>query len=150
VNPCDVCLIETDAKTAKRLRDREISSLQCRSCFQKRTCLVRETLNQEKITYVLAALLLVPSVAAQATTHVRTNKISDRAQVDTRPTVGSRPQRYRIEGREIAAPPWSFACTNDQGLQQCDEPMWVYGSPIISHNLRMYSHVDRTKPHKKT
>jgi hypothetical protein len=47
VNPCDVCLIETDAKTAKRLRDREISRLQSQSCFQKRTCLVRETLNQE-------------------------------------------------------------------------------------------------------
>jgi hypothetical protein len=34
-----------------------------------------------------------------------------------------------IEGREIAAPPWSFACMNDQGPQQCDEPVWVYGSP---------------------
>jgi hypothetical protein len=32
-------------------------------------------------------------------------------------------------GREVAAPPWSFACVNDQGLRQCDEPMWVYGSP---------------------
>ena len=41
----------------------------------------------------------------------------------------SRPQGYEIEGREIAAPPWSFACVNDQGPQQCDEPMWVYGSP---------------------
>src|ERR1700757_2726837 len=95
-----------------------------------------------KITYVLAALLLVQALAAQATTHVRTNKSSNRAHVDTRPTVGSRLPRYRIEGREIAAPPWSFACTNDQGPQQCDEPMWVYGSPTISHNLRMYSHVD--------
>ena len=32
------------------------------------------------------------------------------------------------EGREIAAPPWSFACINDHGPQQCDQPMWVYGS----------------------
>ena len=41
----------------------------------------------------------------------------------------SRPQGYEIEGSEIAAPPWSFACMNDQGPQRCDEPMWVYGSP---------------------
>jgi len=39
VNPCDVCLIETDGKTTKRLRDREISRPQSRSSFQKRTCL---------------------------------------------------------------------------------------------------------------
>lgn len=48
----------------------------------------------------------------------------------------SRLQGYGIEGREIAAPPWSFACTNDQGPQQCDEPIWVYGSPTISPNLK--------------
>ena len=34
-----------------------------------------------------------------------------------------------LVGREVAAPPWSFACMNDQGPQQCDEPLWVYGSP---------------------
>jgi hypothetical protein len=82
-----------------------------------------------KIAYLLAALLLVPSFATRATTPVRTNKSSNRAHVGTRPAVGSRLQGYRIEGREIAAPPWSFACMNDQGPQQCDEPMWVYGSP---------------------
>jgi hypothetical protein len=38
-----------------------------------------------------------------------------------------RPQPYRIEGREVAAPPWSAACMNDQGPSQCGEPMWVYG-----------------------
>jgi hypothetical protein len=48
---------------------------------------------------------------------------------DFNPNETSRLQGYRIEGREIAAPPWSFACMNDQGPQQCDEPMWVYGSP---------------------
>jgi hypothetical protein len=58
-----------------------------------------------KITYLLAALLLVPSFAAQATTHVQTNRSSNRAHLDTRPIVGSRLQGYRIEGREIAAPP---------------------------------------------
>jgi hypothetical protein len=48
---------------------------------------------------------------------------------DFNPNETSRLQGYGIEGREIAAPPWSFACMNDQGPQQCDEPMWVYGSP---------------------
>jgi hypothetical protein len=81
-----------------------------------------------KIACLLAALLLVPSFATQATT-VRTDESGNRAHVGTRPTVGSRLQEYRIKGREIAAPPWSFACTNDQGPQQCDEPMWAYGSP---------------------
>ena len=32
-------------------------------------------------------------------------------------------------GREVAAPPWSAACSTDQGPRVCDEPMWVYGSP---------------------
>ena len=78
-----------------------------------------------KITYLLAALLLVPFFATQATA-----QSSNRSHVGTRgPTVGNRLQGYRIEGREIAAPPWSFACINDQGQQQCDEPMWVYGRP---------------------
>jgi hypothetical protein len=30
-------------------------------------------------------------------------------------------------GREVAAPPWSAACTTDQGPSPCGEPMWVYG-----------------------
>jgi len=33
-----------------------------------------------------------------------------------------------LVGREVAAPPWSFACMNDQGPSECGEPMWVYGS----------------------
>jgi len=81
------------------------------------------------LAYVLATLLLVPSLATQAPAHGRTDKSTDRAQVDTRSTRRNRLQGYRIEGRELAAPPWSFACTNDQGPQRCDEPMWVYGSP---------------------
>ena len=39
-----------------------------------------------------------------------------------------RPQAYRIEGREVAAPPWSAACMTDHGPSDCGEPMWVYGS----------------------
>lgn len=81
-----------------------------------------------KIAYLLATLFLVPSFTTRATTPVRTNKSSNRAHVGTRPAVGSGLQGYRIEGREIVAPPWSFACMNDHGPQQCDEPMWVYGS----------------------
>jgi hypothetical protein len=38
-------------------------------------------------------------------------------------------QAYGTEGREVAAPPWSAACTNDQGPSQCGELMWVYGGP---------------------
>jgi hypothetical protein len=37
---------------------------------------------------------------------------------------------YQTEGREVAAPSWSDACTTDQGRSQCGEPMWVYGSPV--------------------
>jgi hypothetical protein len=62
----------------------------------------------------LAALLIVPSLAmsAQARTNERT----------------ALPQTYET-GREVTAPPWSAACMTDHGPSQCDEPMWVYGSP---------------------
>jgi len=33
-----------------------------------------------------------------------------------------------IEGRQIAAPPWSAACITDHGPSECGEPMWIYGS----------------------
>jgi hypothetical protein len=33
-----------------------------------------------------------------------------------------------VVGREVQAPPSSFACMNDQGPHECGEPMWVYGS----------------------
>ena len=83
-----------------------------------------------KIIYLLAVLLLlVPSLATQANAHVRTDKSSNRAHVGTRPAMDGSLRRYGIVGRQIAAPPWSAACTNDAGPQQCDEPMWVYGSP---------------------
>ena len=63
--------------------------------------------------YLLAALLLVPLLAMPAMALARANQT----------------KAYGVQGREVAAPPWSFACINDQGPQQCDEPMWVYGSP---------------------
>jgi hypothetical protein len=81
-----------------------------------------------KITYFLATLLLMSSFATQATAHVRTNRSSNRAHVGTRPTVGSWLQGYRIEGREIVAPPWSFACMTDHGPSECGEHVWFYGS----------------------
>jgi hypothetical protein len=42
--------------------------------------------------------------------------------------IAAQPQANGIEGREVAAPPWSAACTTDQGPSQCGEPMWIYGS----------------------
>jgi hypothetical protein len=42
--------------------------------------------------------------------------------------IAAQPQANGIEGREVAAPPWSEACMNDQGPSQCGEPMWIYGS----------------------
>ena len=70
-----------------------------------------------KMKYFLAALLLVPSLAMSAMAQARTNESS------------GLPQVYESEGREVAAPPWSAACMTDHGPSQCDEPMWIYGSP---------------------
>jgi hypothetical protein len=42
--------------------------------------------------------------------------------------IATQAQARGIEGREVAAPPWSAACVTDQGPSQCDEPMWIYGS----------------------
>ena len=53
-----------------------------------------------KITCLLAALLLAPSLTTQATAHVRTNKSDNRAHVGTRPTLGSRLRGYGIERRD--------------------------------------------------
>lgn len=69
-----------------------------------------------KISYLLAALLLVPSLATPTTAQERTHKSVTRAQT------------YGIEGRQIAAPPWSAACMTDHGPSECGEPMWIYGS----------------------
>jgi hypothetical protein len=76
----------------------------------------RKTRNRTmKMKYFLAALLLVPSLAAPAMVQARTQD-------------SSIPSRA-VEGREVAAPSWSAACMTDHGPSQCDEPMWVYGSP---------------------
>ena len=70
-----------------------------------------------KIMHVIAALLLISSLATPTTAHERTNKSAARAQA-----------RGIFEGREVRAPPWSAACMTDHGPSECGEPMWVYGS----------------------
>jgi hypothetical protein len=69
-----------------------------------------------KIMHVMAALLLILSLAAPATAQERTNKSSPRAQA------------HGIGGREVAAPSWSAACMTDHGPSECGEPMWIYGN----------------------
>jgi hypothetical protein len=69
-----------------------------------------------KITYFLAALLLLSSLVTPTTAQERTHKSVTRVQT------------YGTEGREIAAPPWSAACMTDHGPSECGEPMWIYGS----------------------
>ena len=68
-----------------------------------------------KLEYFLPALLLVASLASPALARTHESSVP--------------PQVSGIEGREVAAPPWSAACMTDHGPSQCDEPMWVYGSP---------------------
>jgi hypothetical protein len=69
-----------------------------------------------KITYLLAVLLLAPSLATPTTAQEQTHKRVTRAHTNV------------IEGRQIAAPPWSAACMTDHGPSECGEPMWIYGS----------------------
>jgi hypothetical protein len=69
-----------------------------------------------KIAYLLLALLLVSSLTTSTTARPRINKIAARARSNV------------IEGRQIAAPPWSAACMSDHGPSECGEPMWIYGS----------------------
>ena len=69
-----------------------------------------------KILSLLVALLLVPSLAMSTTARARINSIAARAHSNA------------IEGRQIAAPPWSTACTTDHGPSECVEPVWIYGS----------------------
>jgi hypothetical protein len=69
-----------------------------------------------KILHIMAALLLVSSLAAPATARERSHKHIAPAQTNG------------IVGREVAAPPWSAACMTDHGPSECGEPMWIYGS----------------------
>jgi hypothetical protein len=80
--------------------------------------------------YFLAALLLVPALAMPAIAMARTNQNSGLTQA------------YE-SGREIAAPPWSFACTNDQGPRQSTGRCGCMGVPATSRDSRMRSDIDR-------
>jgi hypothetical protein len=76
-----------------------------------------------KMKSLLAALLVIPALAMSAGAQARSNES------------GARPQTHET-GREVAAPSWSAACMSDQGPRQCDEPMWVYGSPAALSRYR--------------
>jgi hypothetical protein len=69
-----------------------------------------------KVTYMVAALLLMSSLATPTTAQERIQKS------------GTRAQAYGTAGREVAAPSWSAACMTDHGPSECGEPMWIYGS----------------------
>ena len=77
-----------------------------------------------RVMQIMAALLLVSSLAAPTTAQERTHKR------------GARAQTHGIEGREVAAPPWSAACMTDHGPSECGEPMWIYGSPDARAAIR--------------
>ena len=77
-----------------------------------------------KMNCFLAALLLLASLATPAMVQARTHESQARANETNIPL-----QAFATVGREVAAPPWSAACMTDHGPSQCDEPMWVYGSP---------------------
>src|ERR1700694_5209542 len=72
--------------------------------------------NTMKMKFSLAALPLIFSLAMSAAAQARTNESH------------FVPQGYEAAGREVAAPPWSFAGMTARGARKCDEPMWVYGS----------------------
>ena len=69
-----------------------------------------------KLSCLPLALLLASSLATATTARPRINDIAARARLDV------------IEGRQIAAPPWSAACMTDHDPSECGEPMWIYGS----------------------
>jgi len=69
----------------------------------------------KSIPPLLAALLLALLPDMSATARPRLN------------TIHSQPHSNPIEGRQIAAPPWSAACMTDHGPSECGEPMWIYG-----------------------
>jgi hypothetical protein len=64
---------------------------------------------------VFAALLTVPVLAMASPAHARPQARHDGATIQ-----GS-------YGRQVEAPPWSFACMTDHGPSRCGQPMWVYG-----------------------
>jgi hypothetical protein len=68
-----------------------------------------------KSLHIMAALLLVSSLAAPTTAREQSHQRRAQAQI------------HENVGREVAAPPWSAACMTDHGPSECGEPMWIYG-----------------------
>jgi hypothetical protein len=77
-----------------------------------------------KIISLLAALLVVPSLAISARAEVPAHQSSLSPQID------------EMGGHEVAAPSWSAACMTDHGPSQCGEPMWIYGSRAATQRYR--------------
>jgi hypothetical protein len=81
-----------------------------------------------KIMHVMAALMLASSLATPTEAQQQPDKGGAWAHIGSRSPIGSHPQSYGIEGREVIAPPWSSACMTDHGPSECGEHMWFYGS----------------------
>jgi hypothetical protein len=64
---------------------------------------------------IFAALLVLPLIATATVAQARARGAPDAA-------------AWGSGGRQVEAPPWSFACMKDTGPTQCGEPMWVYGN----------------------
>jgi hypothetical protein len=64
---------------------------------------------------IFAALLVLPLIATATVAQARPRAAPDAA-------------AWGSGGRQVEAPPWSFACMKDTGPTQCGEPMWVYGN----------------------
>lgn len=77
-----------------------------------------------KMKCLLAAQLVVPSLAMSATARARTNELR-----------GLLPA-CKIPGREVAAAPWSAACMTDHGPRQFAEPCGSTVVPSSSHHAR--------------
>jgi hypothetical protein len=73
-----------------------------------------------KTKFLTAALLVLASLTLSAGAQARTGEGH------------TLPPAYQTGGREVMAPSWSAACMTDHGPSQCDEPMWVYGSPAAT------------------
>src|SRR6266566_9106694 len=98
----------------------EISGLQPKSHYRKRSRAAvikrRRSMITKFSSSFLVALLLVPLLVTSTTARPRINDIAGRSHSNA------------IEGRQIAAPPWSAACMTDHGPSECGEPIWIYGS----------------------
>jgi hypothetical protein len=70
--------------------------------------------------YLASALLVLASLTLSAGAQAQTTESN------------ARPPASATVGREVMAPPWSAACMTDHGPSQCEEPMWVYGSPAAT------------------